>query len=76
MTAVAVALAAALVVQTLAYGGLLLRQERRHSRRIDNLLDRLAHAHGRTWMPAPADNGEQEEQLTYSGYDPSQDPDL
>ena len=30
--------------------------ERRHARHVDTLLDRLAHANGRTWTPPPVED--------------------
>lgn len=53
LTYVALAAVVALAVSVLAFTGLLLKMERRHTRHIDVLLDRLAHAYGRTWTPAP-----------------------
>lgn len=50
-------------------------QQRRHSRHEDMLLDRLAHATGRTWTPPPADTGDQDLEPVYSGYDPFHEPD-
>lgn len=76
MIYVALTLAAGIVVQTLAFTGLLLKQERRHSRRVDTLLDRLAHAAGRTWMPPPTDGTEQTaDMVAATMYDPFQEPD-
>lgn len=73
MTYVALASVATVALTVLAFTGLLLKQERRHSRRVDNLLDRLAHAHGKTWTPPPADNGDESAPVIDS-YDPFQTP--
>lgn len=50
--------------------------QRLHDRRVDTLLDRLAHAEGRPWMPAPVEDGQPEEQadVTYM-FAPEQEPD-
>jgi hypothetical protein len=55
MILVTLTLAVALVVVVVAFGGLLLNLERRHWREMSNMHDRLAHAHGRTWTPAPVE---------------------
>lgn len=47
--AVALVLAVAVVLRALA------RMQRQHARREDLLLDRLLHATGKPWTPAPAD---------------------
>jgi hypothetical protein len=74
---VALANALALTLAIIGYSGLLLRMERRHGRRVDTLLDRLAHATGHTWTPPPADNGQAEEDELVKPYlfAPEQEPD-
>jgi hypothetical protein len=50
--------------------------QRTHDRRVDTLLDRLAHAKGREWMPPPADLGpEPEPEEPVYAWAPEQEPD-
>ena len=45
----------ALSAQAIMFARTIASMGRRHDRHVDQLLDRLAHAHGRTWTPPPAD---------------------
>jgi len=45
---------AALAFALYAQGRQMVALARQHDRRVDLLLDRLAHAEGRTWTPPPA----------------------
>lgn len=78
MTSLSLALAVA-VLEALALVGMaraILNLERRNARRVDGLLDRIAHMSGKTWTPPPSDNGEPDLQPVVDSYDPFHEPDL
>jgi hypothetical protein len=54
VTYVALTLVLALVVETIAWSGYMLKIEHRHQRERDRLIDQILHLSGRTWTPPPA----------------------
>lgn len=76
MIYVALVQAVALVALVSLWGDMARRTARTHERRVDLLLDRLAHAEGRSWQPAPAEVRPPPVERERYDRSPEQDPEL